>query len=596
MTGRGFETLTDDDLNEPEGGWKIRIEVDKDEKILRVIDNGIGMTADEVETNIGTIASSGTKAFLKSLADQDNKDRPELIGQFGVGFYSSFMVADRVEIDTLRANQDDAGAVFWMSTGDGSYQLGESNRDTPGTRITLHLKAECEEFLEEWKIREIVRKFSDFVAFPITMDIERTTPGEEGEEPTTEIEEQTLNSMKAIWTRPRNEVSEGEYCEFYKSVSRDWTDPARTIHYVAEGTLEFRALVYLPAKRPMDMMFGEENRGLHLYAKRVFIMNNCEELLPLYLRFVRGVVDSSDLSLNVSREILQENVIVRKIQTNLVSKILSELKSMQEKEADAYLDWYRELGSVLKEGVHSDHVNREKIEKLMMFESSTTEPGQMTSLTDYVNRMHPDQKEIYFITGEDRATVAQSPHLEAFASRGFEVLFLTDPIDEWVVQSVTTFDDKPLKAVHQGEVDLDSEEQKEEKKAAREENERKFEPLLKQLQSNLEKHVKEVRLSDRLTESACCLVAEDHGMNANMERILASMGQNIPETKRILELNPSHPVLERMHVELEAGEEDRVSDYGQLLFGQALLAEGSPVHDPARFSKLVSQLMVGEVS
>lgn len=594
-----FEALSNKNIQEPEGSWKIKIHADKDGKTLTLSDNGVGMTSEELEANIGTIANSGTRAFLDELSKGDAKNNPELIGQFGVGFYSAFMVADKVSVCTRRAGSEST-AVRWESTGNGAYTLEDIEKDTFGTDIILHLKEDQEKYLEEWTIREIVTKFSDYVAFPIVMDITREVPVEkegEGDEASTEtvseVNEETLNSMKAIWTRTPSEVDKDDYGEFYKAQFKDYTEPAEIIHYRAEGTLEFNALLYIPAKAPYNMMYDREDHGVQLYVKRVFIMNNCQDLLPTYLRFMKGVVDSSDLPLNVSREILQEDLLIRKIRSNLVKRVLNTLKDMQEKEPDRYATFFREFGRVLKEGLHSDFENKEKLQDLLMFESSKTDAGAYTSLADYVNNMHPDQKAIYYISGESRATVESSPLLEAFQARKYDVLFLTDPVDEIVIPSVQTYREKPLEAVHQGEVDLDSEEEKEEKKEGREKAAEDFKDLTELLQSQLEEDVKEVRISERLTDSACCLVADKQGMDPYMERMMAAMGNDVPTTKRILEINPGHQLLPVMRELAQKGEEDaRLKDFANLLYEQALIAEGSPPKDPANVARLISELML----
>ncbi|HEY5975659.1 MAG TPA: molecular chaperone HtpG, partial [Geobacteraceae bacterium] len=441
-----FEAHSNEALLEGNSDWKIKLAADKEAGTLTISDNGIGMTMAEVEENIGTIARSGTKAFMESLKEAQAANNPELIGQFGVGFYASFMVADRVTLTTRRAG-DPKAATRWESTGDGSYTIEETEKASRGTEIVLHLKEDLRDFLEEWRLRSIVKKYSDYVQYPVVMDVTRTEPvtGADGAviEGGGDIErtvEETLNSMKAIWTRPKSEISDEEYAEFYKHISHDFDKPFRTIHYAAEGVSEFRALLYIPAKKPFDLFMPDKKRGVHLYVKRVFITDKCEALLPEYLRFMRGVVDSSDLPLNVSREILQEDVQIKRIQKNLVGKVLGTLAEVKEKEPADYLAFYQEFGPVLKEGLHFDYANKEKLQELVMFESSTSEPGSQVSLKDYVARMPAGQQEIYFITGTSRAMVDHSPHLEVFRKKGYEVLFLTDPVDEWVVQALTEYD------------------------------------------------------------------------------------------------------------------------------------------------------------
>jgi len=594
-----FEAQSNESLLEGNSDWKVKLIPNKDAGTLTIRDNGIGMSMAEVEENIGTIAKSGTKSFVQAMKDAAAAQQPELIGQFGVGFYASFMVADKVILTTRRAG-DAAHATCWESTGDGSYTIEDCSKAERGTEIVLHLKEEFKEYLDEWKIRSIVKKYSDFIQYPVCMDITRTeTPkGVDGEEiegagTIEKIEEQTLNSMKAIWARPKSEVTEEEYKEFYKHVSHDFEDPFKTIHFAAEGTSEFKALLYLPAKEPFDLFMAERKRGIQLYVKRVFITEKCDALLPDYLRFVRGVVDSSDLPLNVSREILQEDVQIKRIQKSLVNKILSTLAELKEKEYGQYLTFWKEFGPVLKEGLHFDYANKEKLQELMLFQSTRTAEGEYVSLKGYVERMPEAQKEIYYITGEDKSSLEQSPLLEAFNAKGFEVLFLTDPVDEWVVQSLHEYQEKSLKAVDRGDVDLDSEDEKKEKEKKQEEAKKEFGSLLELIKGRLESKIKEVRFSNRLTDSACCLVADDFGMNANMERIMKAMNQAVPESKRVLELNPDHPIVRVMgDMYKQNPENSRLLDYSDLLYDQALLTEGTPIKDPLKFTKLVSELMV----
>lgn len=594
-----FESHSNEAILEGNSDWKIKIVPDKDAGTLTIRDNGIGMSMAEVEENIGTIARSGTKAFMQSLKDKATSDNPELIGQFGVGFYASFMVADRVTLYTRSAGSIETGCC-WESTGDGSYTIEECRREQRGTEIILHLKDEFKEYLDEWKIRSIVKKYSDYIQYPIVMDITRTeTPkGANGEEiegagTIEKTVEETLNSMKAIWARPKNDVTEEEYNEFYKHVSHDFEAPFRTIHFSAEGVSEFKALLFLPARKPFDMFMSDRKKGLQLYVKRVFITDKCEELIPDYLRFVKGVVDSSDLPLNVSREILQEDVQIKRIQKGLVNKILSTLSEVKEKNFDEYVKFWAEFGQVIKEGVHFDFANKEKLQELVLFESTGTEAGAFSSLKDYVARMPESQKDIYFITGNSREALEQSPHLEAFRAKGYEVIFMSDPVDEWVVQSLTEYDGKPLKAVDRGDISLDSEDEKKEKEKKREEAQKEFSDLISFIKDHLQDKVKEVRFSNRLTESACCLVAEEYGMNANMERIMKALNQPVPDSKRVLELNPDHALLRAMgDLHKQDNKAPALSDYADLLYDQALLTEGSPIKDPLRFTRMVSELMV----
>ena len=594
-----FESLSNKELIKDDPEFRIKLFVDNKAKTLRIEDNGIGMTRDELEENIGTIARSGTRHFMEELKKGKDKANPELIGQFGVGFYSAFMVADNVILKTRSATSDESWT--WESSGDGTYEISEGGRDKRGTEITLHLNESSRDYIVEFRLRQIIKKYSDFVEYPVVMDIIRDeTPlddegkPKEGAEKETTVTEETLNSMKAIWMRPKSEVKKEEYNEFYKHVSHDYTDPLKTIHYSAEGKIEFKALLYLPAKAPFDMFQQEGTKhGIHLYVKRIFIMDNCEALLPRYLRFAKGVVESNDLPLNVSREILQEDVIIKKIEKSVTTKILSELKSMMKKSAEDYLIFYREFGKVLKEGIEVDPSNKDKIKDLLLFESSKTDPGKYVSLKEYTERTVLDQKEIYYTTGTSRSAVENSPHLEVFKKKEIEVLFMIEPVDEFILSGFGEYDKKKLKSIAQGDLDLGTEEENKIADEQKKEASGKYKKLIKKVQDSLKDNVKEVRLSDRLTDSASCLVTDDGDMNPQMERIFAAMNQAVPETKRILELNPDHPVIETMNNLLATDKKNpKLSDYSELLYDQALLTEGIAIKDPARFARLVSDLMV----
>jgi molecular chaperone HtpG len=588
-----FEAITNKKLHTDEAELKIKITVDEEAKTLTISDNGIGMTVDEVKTNIGTIANSGTRRFLEELKESKKTDNPELIGQFGVGFYASFMVSDKVTVITKRADSDEP-AVLWTSTGSGSYTIDETEKETHGTDVILHLHEDMDIYLKEYEIRRIIKEYSDYISYPIVMDVTRTEKAEkEGEEDVTTIEEETLNTMKAIWKKTPSDVTEEEYNEFYKHVSHDYTDPQKVIHYKAEGVTEFQALMYIPGNRPMDLFMPDAKRGLHLYVKNVLINEACEELLPSHLRFIKGVVDSSDLPLNVSREILQDDAIIRRINKSLTSRILKELDGMKTKDFDAYLKFYEQFGVVLKEGIHTDFENYDKLKELILFASSKSEEGRPILLKEYIERMPEAQKEIYYLTAESLNQATQSPHLEIFKSKDYEVLFLIDPIDEWVMQRLTEYEGKKFKAIDRGDIDIHSEEEKEEQKTAMDEAEKKYDELLKFIKEKLDDDIKEVKLSSRLTDSASCLVADDMGMNANMERIMKAMNQDIPPVKRVLELNPDHPVMSKMLELFSDKNNDQVAEYTELLYDQALLTEGSVLKDPRRFSQLVSKLMVG---
>jgi molecular chaperone HtpG len=597
-----FESLKDESILENDPEWKIKISVDSEAKSLTISDNGVGMSSEEVEQNIGTVANSGTKRFLEQLKESKESLPPELIGQFGVGFYSAFMVADKVTVITRRAG-DAKNAVRWESSGDGYYTLETAEREKRGTDIVLHLKEEHAEFLEEWKIRKIVKKYSDFVEHPICMDItreeiERDEDGKEieGAEKKVTVTEETLNSRKAIWLRPKSEVTKENYDEFYKHVSHDFQEPFETIHWNVEGQAEFKALVYIPQRAGMEFfMPDQKDKGLQLYVHRVFITDNCEELLPHYLRFLRGVVDSSDLPLNVSREMLQEARALRIIRKNIVKKVLDTLKEIKEKQAERYDSFWSNFGKILKEGLHSDFENRTRLQELLLFETSTTEAGKRSSLEEYVKRMPEEQKDIYYLTAEDRRAAENSPQLEIFRSKGFEVVFMTDPIDEWIVNDIGSYQEKKLVCISKGDVDLDSEEEKKAKEETRKKAEEENKGLMDRLGEILTDKVKEVRFSKRLTESACCLVSDEWAMGVQMEKILKAMQQEVPASKRILELNPDHQLIAIMRkLHDKDNKHPKVEEYAHLLYDQALLMAQLPIEDPLAFARRVSDLMTGE--
>ncbi len=595
-----FESLTRAELLEGDERLRIRLEADPEARVLRVIDNGIGMSREEVIENIGTIARSGTRGFVDALKASEGKaddsgtpdlsNLPDLIGQFGVGFYSAFMAADEVVLETRRAGT--SAGTRWSSRGEGDYTI-EDAEDLPrGTTVTLHLRepeADAEDaadFTREWTLREVVKRYSDFVAYPIEMDVEREEG--EGDEKEKVIRTEVLNSQRPLWTRPKDDIEAEEHAEFYKHLAHDWTEPLETIHFKAEGTLEFNALLYVPRARPLDL-FDPSRTGsrLHLYVRRVFIMADCEELLPPWLRFLRGVVDSSDLPLNVSRETLQENRQVRQIRKSLTRKTLDALRGMLDGRREDYGTFWTAFGPVLKEGLYVDDEHREELAKLLLAHS--TAGDEPCTLDEYVERMPVKQKEIYVLPATDKAAAERSPHLEAFRAKGFEVLFLTDPVDEFVLQRLTEFESRPIRSIDKGEVDLDDGEDDED----RTEREEELKPLLELVRKELAEEVEEVRLSTRLTDSPAVLVSKASSFSPQVERMLRESGQPIPEQKRTLELNPGHPLIERLR-DLAAENEifDRFGDYCALLHGQALIAEGSPLPDPARFAKLVTELMV----
>jgi len=594
---RRFESVKDPDLMPAGLEPAIRIDVDPAARTLDLSDDGIGMSRGEVGDLIGTIAKSGTQEFLKKVRESKEGAGPgELIGQFGVGFYSSFMVADRVTLLTRRAGEETA--TRWESAGDGYYTLDDGSRDTPGTTVTLHLKPADQEdgmkdYSDESVVRHIVQQYSDFVAYPIQMEVEETEKADDKETKVRRLE--TLNSMKAIWLRDKAEVTEEEYNEFYKHVSHDWTDPMLRVQARIEGTLEYRMLLYVPSKAPWDlfMRHPETHRGVRLYVKRIFIMDDCDELLPEYLRFIRGVVDSEDLPLNISREILQQNRQVQRMSRGIVGKVLDAVKDIAEKDADKYKAFWTEFGRVLKEGLIADTDHRDDLLSLLRI-VTTASAGESVSLGDYVARMKPGQETVYFLCGESRARLERSPHLEAFRDKGYEVLLLDDPVDEVWTSSVFEFQGKKLQSAARGLVDLpaDDEAQKE-ADSERKEQEKVHASLLGKLGEHLSGSVKEVRFSTRLTESPACLVTDAGDVSPQLEKMFRAMGQELPETKRILELNPGHPLLDALQRVYDADPDSAaLADYAKLLHGQALLAEGGQLADPAEFARLVAGVMV----
>ncbi len=581
-----FESLTHPEMAKK---WEIRITPDKKAKTLTISDNGIGMTQDEVVENIGTIAKSGTRAFLKLLEEQGSKkeELPELIGQFGVGFYSAFMVAGEVVIVTKKAGSD-APAVRWSSRGEGEYELDSAEKSEPGTEITLHLKEDAQQYLESWKLSGIIHKYSDFIEYPIVMPEVKVN-----EDKTETVTDRVLNSQKAIWLRKPSEITEEEYKSFYSHLSNfGGTEYLKAIHLSAEGTSEFKALLFLPKQAPFNLLMPDlQKRGLQLYVRRVFITDECKELIPDYLRFVCGVVDSNDLPLNVSREILQENPQLARIEKAVTAKVLGELKKLLETDREAYAGFFREFGRIFKEGLHTDFANAEKLKELVMYESMNTEPGKMITLGEYVEAMPESQKEIYYITGEKRESVASSPALEYFRSKGYDVLFMTDPIDDWIMQQMFQYRKKNFKSIAKGDFEVEG--AVETLKAAQE----KFAGLVEFLKKALGDKVGEVRFSARLTDSPCCLITEGNALSPHLERLFKAMHQEIPESKRILELNPKHPLIEAMfELSKQSDKAPELEMYAKVLFDQALLTEGSPLPDPAAFAREVTNLLLKGIS
>jgi len=593
-----FKAQTDSEILGEETDFKIKLTADGIKQTFEVADNGIGMTHAEVFENIGTIAKSGTSSFLEAMTLSKDKDllAPELIGQFGVGFYSAFIVADKVTLVTRAAGE--TTATKWVSTGDGSFTIEETTKADRGTTITLDLKKAAKgdpDFTDEWTVRGIIKQHSDFVNYPIVMDVEKEEPlpkeeqildgdGKPIGETTRRVrQEETLNSMKAIWSKNKDDVSDDEYKEFYSHISHDWNPPLTQLHIKLEGTTEYTALLYIPSKAPFDLFQPERRHGIHLYSRRVFIMNDCKELMPEYLRFVKGVVDAADLNLNISREILQQDRLVLNIQKNLVKKIFELLSSL---EKDQYDTFYKEFGLVLKEGIYTDPTRKDKIAKLARYFTTKSE-DEMISLADYIDRMKDDQEFIYYITGDNLKALVNSPHLEKLKAKDYEVLLMTDPVDEWVIQTLTEFDGKKLKSAEKGDLGLDDVDAKKKDE---------YEAFFGFVKGHLEEKIKEVKPSTHLKESIACLSGEAHDASAYMEKLLKASGQEPPSVKRVLELNLEHPVILKIK---KLFEEDRnnpdLKDYSQLLFDMAVISEGGKIEDPSQFNRLIGTIMVNAI-
>jgi molecular chaperone HtpG len=593
-----IETLTRPELKGDGSKPEIRLEADRQARTLTVSDNGVGMSRAEVVSSIGTIAASGTRELREKMKEGASGEKlVELIGQFGVGFYSAFMVADRVALTTRRAGEETA--TRWESDGGGEYTLSAADRPSHGTSVTLHLKEVdpengIEDFTDRWVLSRVVKRYSDFVSHPIIFRHEReegsTPTGGEGDK-TPGVEEEVLNSIKPIWVRPRAEVTPAEYAEFYKHLFHDAEEPLKIISAKAEGLLEYQALVFIPANAPYDLYYHAAESGLRLYAKGVLIMEHCADLLPRYLRFVKGIVDAADLPLNISRQMLQQERQIVQIRKWLTKKILDDLQGVREGEPDKYLRFWEQFGRALKEGAASDYDNKDRLVPLFLFQSSH-DAKELTTLKDYVSRMKSEQQEIFYMTGESRHVVENSPHLEAFKSKGYEVLYLVDPVDELLVQFVTEYEGKRLKSVGKGTVKLGDEGERARSEEELKEKTEEAAGLLRRLQKGLDSHLKEVRLTNRLTTSPVCLVGSELDYSPQMERLL-QMGQGArPKQRRIMELNPGHEVFEKMLMRFRKDEDDPSLDkYGELLLGYALLAEGSSLPDPVRFNALVAELM-----
>ena len=583
-----FEALSDGGLYENDPDLAIRIHFDKEAKTITLSDNGIGMNREEVINHLGTIAKSGTAQFMSQLSGDQQKDS-QLIGQFGVGFYSAFIVADRVEVFTRRAGDDASAGVHWECDGDAEYTVESVNKEDRGTSIILHLKEDAQEFADGWRLRSAIKKYSDHISLPVIMQKDPMPAAEGEEEKTQEPEDEVINTATALWTRPRNDVKDEEYQEFYKHVSHDFNEALTWSHNKVEGKLDYTSLLYIPKKAPFDLYNRDTARGLKLYVQRTFIMDEAEQFLPLYLRFVKGIVDSNDISLNVSREILQKDPNVDAMRSALIKRVLDMLEKMAKKKPEAYLEFWKEFGDIIKEGPGEDPSNKEKIAKLMRFATShTDESAQNQSLDDYIDRMKDGQDKIYYVAAENFNTAKNSPHLEVFRKKGIEVLLLCDRIDDWTMSHLREYAGKAFQDVGRGALDLgelDNEEDKKEQEKINEE----LKGLIERSQKALGDSVEEVRLTHRLTNSPACVVVGDADMGAQMRRLLEQAGQAVPESKPILELNPQHPLVKKLDQEPD---EDRFADLVSVLFDQASLAEGGQLEDPAAYVNKLNKLLL----
>ena len=579
-----FEGLSDGALFENDPELKIRVAFDREARTLTISDNGIGMSRQEVIDHIGTIAKSGTREFFSQLSGDQKKDAA-LIGQFGVGFYSAFIVADRVTLTTRRAGLTAEHGVRWESAGAGDYTLETVTKPERGTEIVLHLRENEDEFLSDWKIKSVIRTYSDHITLPIVM---KKTEWKDGVETPTD-EDETVNRASALWARAKKDVSDEEYQEFYKHVAHDFEPPLAWSHNRVEGKQEYISLLYVPSHAPFDLYDREKRHGIKLYVRRVFIMDDAEQLMPQYLRFVRGVIDSADLPLNVSREILQNSRDIDAIKAGSVKKVLGLLEDLAENQPEKYVEFWNAFGKVMKEGPGEDFANKEKIAALLRFASTHTDSDtQVVSLKDYIGRMKEGQTAIYYITADSFAAAQHSPHLEIFRKKGIEVLLLSDRVDEWLASNLTEFDGKPLKSVAKGGLDL-GELEDEAEKTAQKEAEESMKPLVERIKTTLGERVKEVRVTHRLTSSPACLVAGEHDMSGNLERLLKAAGQNVPMSKPILEINPKHALVQRLKGQADS---EKFGDWSHILFDQALLAEGGQLEDPATFVRRLNELWV----
>ncbi|MFL6388788.1 MAG: molecular chaperone HtpG [Terriglobales bacterium] len=589
-----FEALTNTELVPDGHKFEIRLKPDVANKTLTISDTGIGMSRQDLIDHIGTIARSGTQEMRKRMQESQSAEAvADLIGQFGVGFYSAFMVADKVTIITRRAGE--TTATQWESAGDGSYTLAEAEKASCGTDIILQLKKPdpengIEDYTDRWKLSMIVHKYSDFIPYPIIYEGPPQEPGED-ESKEIKIETKTLNSQKPLWTRRRGEVSDTDYNDFYKHLANDWTEPLKVLPLKAEGTFELEALLFIPAQAPYDLFYHASESGLKLYAKRVMVMEKCEEVLPRYLRFVKGVVDSSDLPLNISRQRLQQDRHITQIRKWLTKKLLEALAELKEKESEKYLKFWEQFGKAMKEGVSSDYENKDKILPLLLFESSH-DAKELTTLGDYVGRMKPEQKEIFYLTGESRKVIENSPHLESVRQKGYEVLYLSDPVDELLVQHLHEFQEHKLKSVTKGRFEVGTDEEKKQAEEQIKQKEEEYKSFLEACQKKLDEYVKQIRVSSRLVDSPACLITEEHEYSPHLERLLQKGKGGGPKQRRIMELNPNHPIVQKLHERFKSNADDAtLGDAIELLFELALVAEGSEIADPVRLNRLTLDLL-----
>ena len=578
-----FTAVSDASLYEDDIEFKIKLSYDKDGRTITISDNGIGMNRDEVIDNIGTIAKSGTKSFLESITG-DQKNDANLIGQFGVGFYSSFIVAEEVTLRTRKAGDSHENGVEWVSSGKGEYSISSIDKPARGTEITLKLRDGEDDYLNDWKLRSVITSYSDHIDFPVVMN-KTIEPEQEGGE--TVIEEETVNQASALWTRSKGDIKDEEYREFYKHVAHDYEDPIDWSHNRVEGTTEYTSLLYIPARAPFDLYDRESKHGVKLYVQRVFIMEDAEKLLPRYLRFVRGLIDSNDLPLNVSREILQGSKVIDNIRSGSVKKTLGMLEKIAKNDPEKYQKFWDEFGKVLKEGPAEDFANKEKIGKLLRFATTQTgDQAQTVSLDDYIGRMQEGQDKIYYIAADSHSAAKNSPHLEIFKKKGIEVLLLSDRVDEWLTSHLNEYDGKKIQSVAKGELDLGKDEASEKEL---EEKAKSAEKLIKRMKKALEEKVEDVRVTNRLTDSPACIVLNEQDMAMHMQRILKEAGHAMPSSKPILEINPDHPIVKKLDSEKS---KKKFADWSDILFGQALLAEGGQLEDPASFVAKLNEMLV----